>query len=849
MQPGTFPEGIEKAYERVAVRVFKESSPSKRKDARLILGWIACAGRLLRWREIQSVFCITPSEGAVEYEEGKLRVTCKELCRSLVDVHSGSGNRNKPDDIIKIVHDTARDHAIRGYYALQDYTVPFWFYHTMECIKLPGKLDNTIWQEVITSARDFLNSYTILLNKGEIRSGENQAVAKTLKELPEDDRERSTYLNIEFRTNRIRKVLEKIQYETLDHITQEILMNLHGTTKIYKCSKPWCEFFSAGYERMEDRKLHLDRHDLPFCCTFEECPAHLVGFDTQSKRNQHVERYHQDATSSELEFPKTRPKGAPTFYDAIVQGDIAAIRAILYSGVDINKPNAWNNWTGGPLYVAAESGQIEVCKLLLENGAIVDYTIITGGGTPLHAATRSGKIEVCKLLLENGADIARLYHGETALHVAVLGDSLEMVRLFLSHLEQCGSDVIVDIGMAPFLHACQKGNLAIVKMLFETGKVNVNRSNNRKTTLWHAIKGGNFRVVQYLLEETPIGPVSRNDLTVAVTSGHKSVANILLPAIANSSRNNSPDNPYEDGFSPNCVTLGNDWCVIYNQHAPCRQPNIDLVHTVKNLGTGSQVVFSSCGKYFVLFYDQSVFEIYDAISMNQVNRFQTIIYPIQCVFLGSEGKRLVIWDTVNGRLDTKLELEQPAKAVHLTEDGHALIALREKEAVRLLKVKDNHSNYGISLSMDCPIITVAFSSSGELVVTGSVDGTDHVQGCPFTFDSNWVLSSYQGGGVEFLDTQNNTSRLLLQLSEDDDICIAVSPTQALFATCTKGKLHICPGSDEPNETGFAVTNNTNLGLFNFLGARPHRTILFAAGMRLYVAHPAIHVCYLVEGWT
>ncbi|KAI1641602.1 uncharacterized protein F4817DRAFT_355288 [Daldinia loculata] len=109
IQPGVFPEGIEKAYERVAVRIFEESSLSEREDARKILGWITCAGRLLRWREIQSSFCITPTKAVVEYEENRLRVTCKELCGSLVDVHSTSDRRDDPEDIIKIVHETARE--------------------------------------------------------------------------------------------------------------------------------------------------------------------------------------------------------------------------------------------------------------------------------------------------------------------------------------------------------------------------------------------------------------------------------------------------------------------------------------------------------------------------------------------------------------------------------------------------------------------------------------------------------------------------------------------------------------------------------------------------------------------
>lgn len=96
-------------YERVAVRVFENSSPDERDDATKILGWITCAGRLLRWREIQSLFCIDPVTGNIDYEGSKLVVTCKHLCGSLVDVHQANIEKAGPEDIIRIVHETARE--------------------------------------------------------------------------------------------------------------------------------------------------------------------------------------------------------------------------------------------------------------------------------------------------------------------------------------------------------------------------------------------------------------------------------------------------------------------------------------------------------------------------------------------------------------------------------------------------------------------------------------------------------------------------------------------------------------------------------------------------------------------
>lgn len=89
------------------MRLFDQASPAECEDASKILGWILCAPRLLRWREIQAYFCIDPVAGDVEYEERRLRISCKELCGSLVDIHHLDANPNEPESCVKIVHETA----------------------------------------------------------------------------------------------------------------------------------------------------------------------------------------------------------------------------------------------------------------------------------------------------------------------------------------------------------------------------------------------------------------------------------------------------------------------------------------------------------------------------------------------------------------------------------------------------------------------------------------------------------------------------------------------------------------------------------------------------------------------
>lgn len=53
--------------------------------------------------------------------------------------------------------------------------------------------------------------------------------------------------------------------------------------------------------------------------------------------------------------------------------------------------------------MAAEWGQVEFSRMLLEHEAVVDLPDLTGR-TPLHVAGMEGHVEVVRLLLEQGAD-------------------------------------------------------------------------------------------------------------------------------------------------------------------------------------------------------------------------------------------------------------------------------------------------------------------------------------------------------------------------------------------------------------------------------------------------------------
>ena len=91
-----------------------------------------------------------------------------------------------------------------------------------------------------------------------------------------------------------------------------------------------------------------------------------------------------------------------------------------------------------PLQLAVDTNDKELAKLLLDNGATVDYKP-PAGWTPLHFAAKHGRLEVARVLLEAGAQVDWVHanHGWTPLFHSVVMHNLAMAKL----LVECGADI------------------------------------------------------------------------------------------------------------------------------------------------------------------------------------------------------------------------------------------------------------------------------------------------------------------------------------------------------------------------------------------------------------------------
>jgi hypothetical protein len=92
----------------VVSKVYNNPNRAEREGAKKILAWVICCKRPLKWRELQATFSIELASQTVDFEDRKLRVTCKDLCGSLIDVRSAKFSELESGNTIELVHETAR---------------------------------------------------------------------------------------------------------------------------------------------------------------------------------------------------------------------------------------------------------------------------------------------------------------------------------------------------------------------------------------------------------------------------------------------------------------------------------------------------------------------------------------------------------------------------------------------------------------------------------------------------------------------------------------------------------------------------------------------------------------------
>ena len=212
------------------------------------------------------------------------------------------------------------------------------------------------------------------------------------------------------------------------------------------------------------------------------------------------------------------------WFQAARTGDIDRVMEFIENGVNINLLNE-EYFNHSALIFASSAGHFEVCRLLIENGALVDVGD-DGGITALMFAAEHGHLAIAQLLIENGVDInATDENGETALTYACAEGHYDVVQLLID------SGANVD-GFGTMANAAGRGHLGIIQLLLANGAQVDQRDRYERTALMTAVLNGHHQVVKFLIQSGAtvdlVDDMGRTALIIAVHIGHDNISRVTI---------------------------------------------------------------------------------------------------------------------------------------------------------------------------------------------------------------------------------------------------------------------------------------------------------------------------------
>jgi ankyrin repeat protein len=126
-----------------------------------------------------------------------------------------------------------------------------------------------------------------------------------------------------------------------------------------------------------------------------------------------------------------------------------------------------------PLILAATMGNYDICKLLIDNGADVNFRT-KFGYFPLYAAICNDNYDICKLLIANGAVVNFTYSrvktnnlNTALLHIAVRRGNYNICKLLLD--SGANINIVNDLNEKSIDQAIKQRDIKIVKLLIDYG--------------------------------------------------------------------------------------------------------------------------------------------------------------------------------------------------------------------------------------------------------------------------------------------------------------------------------------------------------------------------------------------
>ncbi|CAH0027137.1 unnamed protein product [Clonostachys rhizophaga] len=370
------PKKLEHIYEKLLGSIEAklkglEGGNSQWEKAKILLGWLVCAKRPLKWHEIQSILSFDTVKEVVDFDNRMLRHNVRKYLGSLVHVLEGGH--------IRLIHSTARryiidnnrisenevqcrltalclrylslpcfvngyqdiqrkENARQGWFSFQDYACSHWHSHINTVIRSCNDiivLDDNIQTQAVQAQWEFATALDLF-----IETHGHQLASEIHAELEEDPIDRFQGFPEKFHENlriiwnhifthqkgdfdcrntvgitqiddalRInRTCLEEHFAPTDSAINSDTIEDYYGPN-LFKCQRTLCRFFYVGYNSAKARDNHHARHDRPFTCPVA-CNLAPIGFSNKKDRDRHVRLYHREESDrpSRFEAP-TRKKG------------------------------------------------------------------------------------------------------------------------------------------------------------------------------------------------------------------------------------------------------------------------------------------------------------------------------------------------------------------------------------------------------------------------------------------------------------------------------------------------------------------------------------------------------------
>ena len=178
--------------------------------------------------------------------------------------------------------------------------------------------------------------------------------------------------------------------------------------------------------------------------------------------------YHDQLGYIELDRNDQRNKNQELF-EAVKDNKLDLAETLITNKwLDVNEKNGVGET---PIFFAVYNNNLEMVKLLVKHGAILD--VITYCGSPLLLnCLRHKDNKIVKFLIDSGADVNVKDNGRSLLYFCI-GDNSELLEFLLDRNDLDTNTRHGDWGTTPLLVAIQIGSIDIVRKLIKHG-ANVN---------------------------------------------------------------------------------------------------------------------------------------------------------------------------------------------------------------------------------------------------------------------------------------------------------------------------------------------------------------------------------------